>query len=188
LREQATRDKLTGLFNRHYLNARFEQEIARAKRNGGAAAVTMFDIDHFKRFNDTFGHAAGDHVLKQLAEAMRRAGRPSDVACRYGGEEFVLFMPDASREIAAERAEQVREHVRRLQLAWEGQPLGTLTVSAGVAGFPVDGEAPDTLLRAADQALYRAKELGRDRVVVAPQPGGATADAPAVPLNEATRA
>jgi len=168
LREQATHDKLTGLYNRHYLNARFEQELSRTQRKQAPLAVIMLDIDHFKRFNDTFGHAAGDHVLRELAKAISRAGRRSDVACRYGGEEFILFMPETSPEVALKRADEIREAVKHLHLEWEGQALGIVTLSAGVAAYPEHGDDPDTLLRCADQALYRAKELGRDRVVVAP--------------------
>jgi diguanylate cyclase (GGDEF)-like protein/PAS domain S-box-containing protein len=170
LREQATRDKLTGLYNRHYLNARFDQEIARAQRSGSPIAAVLFDIDHFKRFNDTFGHAAGDYVLRELGAILQRAGRRSDVACRYGGEEFLLLLPDASREVAQPRAEEVREALRALQLEWEGHSLGTITMSAGIAVFPDNGGDAAALLKSADQALYQAKELGRDRVVVALRP------------------
>jgi diguanylate cyclase (GGDEF)-like protein/PAS domain S-box-containing protein len=168
LREQATRDKLTGLYNRHYLNARFEQEFPRTQRKGAPLAVVMLDIDHFKRFNDTFGHAAGDHVLSELGKIIRGAGRKSDVACRYGGEEFLLFMPETPAEVALRRAEEIRETVKNVHLTWEGQALGAVTLSAGVAAYPGHGNDPGTLLRCADQALYRAKELGRDRVVLAP--------------------
>ena len=170
LREQATRDKLTGLYNRHYLNARFEQDLARASRDGSTIGIVLLDMDHFKRFNDTFGHGAGDHVLRKLAGVLEKATRRSDVACRYGGEEFLLLMPDASREIAVQRAEEVRAAIKALRLEWEGAPLGPLTISAGVAAFPVDGSDADTLVQRADQALYRAKELGRDRVEVAMPP------------------
>jgi diguanylate cyclase (GGDEF)-like protein/PAS domain S-box-containing protein len=170
LREQATHDKLTGLYNRHYLNARFEQELARARRKKDPLAVIMLDIDHFKRFNDTFGHAAGDHVLRELARVVIQSSRKSDVACRYGGEEFVLFLPEAPAEIALKRAEEIREALKALQLDWEGQPLGSVTLSAGVAIYPDHGQDPDTLLRFADRALYQAKQLGRDRVVLEPVP------------------
>jgi len=170
LREQATHDKLTGLYNRHYLNARFEQELARARRMQLPGAVIMLDIDRFKRFNDTFGHAAGDHVLRELARVISRSGRKSDVACRYGGEEFVLFLPETSGDVALERAEEIRAAVKALHLEWEGQALGSLTVSAGVATYPEHGDDPDSLLSVADRALYQAKETGRDRVVRAPSP------------------
>jgi diguanylate cyclase (GGDEF)-like protein/PAS domain S-box-containing protein len=167
LREQATHDKLTGLYNRHYLNARFEQEVARARRTRSPVAVLTLDIDHFKRFNDDFGHAAGDYVLHELGEVLRHAGRQSDTACRYGGEEFVLLMPDTGCDVATRRAEDIRAAVRNLRLEWEGQGLGNVTVSIGIAMLPEHGADPDSILRAADVALYRAKELGRDRVVVA---------------------
>jgi diguanylate cyclase (GGDEF)-like protein/PAS domain S-box-containing protein len=170
LREQATHDKLTGLYNRHYLNARLEQELARAKRMQLPCAVIMLDIDRFKRFNDTFGHAAGDHVLRELAQVISRSGRKSDVACRYGGEEFVLFLPETSADVALERAEEIRAAVKELRLEWDGQALGSLTVSAGVAAYPEHGNDPDSLLSVADRALYQAKETGRDRAVRAPAP------------------
>jgi diguanylate cyclase (GGDEF)-like protein len=168
LRKQATQDNLTGLYNRHYLDARFEQEFDRTQRKGAPLAVVMLDIDHFKRFNDTFGHAAGDHVLTELGKVIRSAGRKSDVACRYGGEEFLLFMPETAAQVALKRAEEIREAVKKLHLTWEGQALGAVTLSAGVAAYPEHGSDPAALLRCADQALYRAKELGRDRVVLAP--------------------
>jgi diguanylate cyclase (GGDEF)-like protein len=167
LREQATRDKLTGLYNRHYLNARFEQDLARAHRGESPIGIVLLDIDHFKRFNDTFGHAAGDHVLREVAAVLMSVTRRSDVACRYGGEEFLLLMADASREIAIRRAEELRLAVKGLRLEWQGHPLGELTISAGVAALPADGTEADILVRRADQALYRAKELGRDRVEAA---------------------
>jgi diguanylate cyclase (GGDEF)-like protein/PAS domain S-box-containing protein len=170
LREQATHDKLTGLYNRHYLNARFEQELSRTQRKQAPLAIIMLDVDHFKRFNDTFGHAAGDHVLREVGRTISRAGRRSDVACRYGGEEFVLFMPETAPEVALKRADEIREAVKSLHLEWEGRALGPVTLSGGVATYPVHGNDPDTLLRFADQALYRAKELGRDRVAFAPLP------------------
>jgi len=173
LREEASHDKLTGLYNRHYLNARFEQELSRTQRKHESLAVVMLDIDHFKRFNDTFGHAAGDYVLRELAATISRAGRKSDVACRYGGEEFVLFMPETAPEVALKRANGIREAVKSLHLEWEGHALGPVTLSAGVAAYPEHGNDPETLLRFADQALYRAKELGRDRVVLAPLPSAA---------------
>ena len=167
LREQATHDKLTGLYNRHYLHARFEQEIARARRHKSSAAIILIDIDHFKRINDTFGHAAGDHVLRGLGALLRGAGRKSDIPCRFGGEEFVLFMPDATCAVAKKRAHEILAAVRSLRLEWEDQALGVITVSAGISVFPGHGEEPEALMRAADLALYRAKELGRDRVAEA---------------------
>ena len=140
--------------------------------------MILFDIDHFKRFNDTFGHAAGDHVLREFSHLLRSAGRESDVACRYGGEEFVLFMPDAPLEVAQRRAEELCAKVRSMRLEFEGHSLGPVTVSAGVAAYPVHGADPEATLQAGDRALYCAKELGRDRVVVASVQGGATAPLP----------
>ena len=174
LQEQATRDKLTGLYNRHYMSARLEQEKVRARRSGATIAVILLDIDHFKHFNDTYGHAAGDHVLREFAAQLRQAGRESDVACRFGGEEFVLFMPDASLEIAQRRAEEICLRTRSLRLEYESRPLGMVTVSAGVAVYPTHGTDPDAVLQAADRALYRAKELGRDRVMLAVTVSAAT--------------
>jgi diguanylate cyclase (GGDEF)-like protein len=167
LREQATHDKLTGLYNRHYLHARFEQEIVRARRHKSSAAIILLDIDHFKRINDTFGHAAGDHVLRELGVLLLGAGRKSDIPCRFGGEEFLLLMPDATCAVAKKRAHAILAAVRSLRLDWEGRALGVITVSAGISVFPAHGENPEALTRAADLALYRAKELGRDRVVEA---------------------
>ena len=167
LREQATRDKLTGLYNRHYLSARFDQDLARARRAGSSVAVILIDIDHFKGFNDNFGHAAGDHVLREFAAMFRATTRESDVACRYGGEEFVLLMPDATLEVARRRAEQICKSVRAMRMEFESQSLGSISVSAGVAAFPANGTTAKEITEAADRALYSAKELGRDRVAIA---------------------
>jgi diguanylate cyclase (GGDEF)-like protein len=125
------------------------------------------DIDHFKRFNDTYGHDAGDVVIQAVAEQLRRFVRGSDVAARHGGEEFVLWMPGARKADAARRAEDLREQVRRLSLAHGGTGLPTITLSLGVATFSEDGDNFETLLKAADLALYEAKHAGRDRVVLA---------------------
>ena len=167
LLERATRDSLTGLYNRHYMSEWFEQELHRAARHGRRVGVVMIDIDHFKKVNDTFGHEAGDMVLRELAAAMRRLARKSDVACRHGGEEFLLLMPETDPKGALAKAEELRREVEQLDLAYAGEPLGRLTISAGVAIYPQDGGDADTLLRRADDALYAAKENGRNRVVVA---------------------
>jgi diguanylate cyclase (GGDEF)-like protein len=127
----------------------------------------MLDIDHFKRYNDTFGHAAGDTTIKELGLVLRGAIRGGDVACRHGGEEFVLILPEAPLEISYRRAEEIRQAVRHLSVMHEGQPLGLLTISVGVAAYPDHGNTPAALLRAADSALYQAKHAGRDRVVAA---------------------
>jgi diguanylate cyclase (GGDEF)-like protein len=167
VREKAALDPLTQLFNRAALDAHLDRVADLAFLLSSSPCILMIDVDHFKRINDTYGHAAGDHVLRELGALIRRLVRPSDIPCRYGGEEFVLFLPEMSRGIAEARAEALRVAVQSLKLEVEGRTLGEITVSAGLAMFPDHGEEPTTLLRAADEALYRAKELGRNRVVVA---------------------
>jgi len=165
LREQAMRDKLTGLYNRHYVEEWFELELRRAQRHGWSIAAIMLDIDHFKRFNDTFGHEAGDLVLRELAGALGRTTRGSDVASRYGGEEFLVLLPECPFDAALRRAERMREEVAKLELRYGGKPLGPVTVSLGVAVFPDHTKESEELLRCADEALYAAKQAGRNRVV-----------------------
>jgi diguanylate cyclase (GGDEF)-like protein len=173
LRNQAVRDALTGLFNRRYFEEVAEREIARAKRHQRSVAFFMVDVDHFKRFNDNFGHDAGDFLLREVGQLLKTSIRQSDVACRYGGEEFVLILPESTAEDSRGRAEQLRQAFHRLQLTHQGRALAGVTVSIGVAAFPSHGEDRHTVLRAADAGLYRAKEEGRDRVVVAPESAGA---------------
>jgi diguanylate cyclase (GGDEF)-like protein len=127
----------------------------------------MLDIDHFKRFNDSFGHEAGDYVLKQLGLMMKNFVRKEDIACRYGGEEFTFILPETALESALRRAEEFCERMRTLDLRYQDKSLGLVTVSIGVAGFPQHGAMPEALLRTADSALYRAKKEGRDRAVLA---------------------
>jgi diguanylate cyclase (GGDEF)-like protein len=167
LREQAIRDPLTGLFNRRYMQESLDRELRRAQRRGTPMGVIMIDIDHFKRFNDTFGHAAGDELLRAMGTFLQRQTRAEDIACRYGGEEFALILLDASAEDTEERAKLLREDAARLRVEYGHQALGTITISVGVAVFPDHGETAETLLKAADAALYRAKAGGRDRVMVA---------------------
>jgi len=167
LREQSIRDPLTGLFNRRYLEESLEREIRRATRSQRPLSVLMIDLDHFKRFNDTFGHDAGDFLLRELGQLLQANVRGSDIACRYGGEEFSLIMPDATPATAEERAEHIRKSVKSLEAKHAGQVLGAVTLSVGVAAFPEHGDTPFLLIRAADQALYRAKAAGRDRVMLA---------------------
>ena len=167
LRSQAIRDPLTGLFNRRYMEESLEREIRRAERNNVPLGIIMLDLDHFKHFNDTFGHAAGDTLLRELGGFLRAHIREADIACRYGGEEFILVFPDATREDVRWRAEQLREAVKHLDVQHRGQPLGGVTLSLGVAVFPEHGMTAEDLLFTADNALYIAKGDGRDRVVVA---------------------
>jgi diguanylate cyclase (GGDEF)-like protein/PAS domain S-box-containing protein len=167
LRDQAIRDPLTGLFNRRYMEESLERELRRAQRRHIPLGVIMIDIDHFKRFNDTFGHAAGDTLLREIGGLLHRHTRGEDIACRYGGEEFTLILLEASAEDTEERAALLREAASRLRVDYGHQPLGNITISVGVAVFPDHGVAVETLLKAADAALYRAKAGGRDRVMVA---------------------
>jgi diguanylate cyclase (GGDEF)-like protein len=164
LENQSIRDSLTGLFNRHFMQISLERELARAARRGQTLAVFMLDLDHFKKFNDTFGHAAGDMVLKAVAEIFRSSIRTEDIACRYGGEEFTIMLPDISHGVALERAEGVRRAVAGLNLTFDSETFSEITVSIGIAMYPADGEAAEQLLRRADMALYRAKRGGRNQV------------------------
>jgi diguanylate cyclase (GGDEF)-like protein len=165
LREQAMHDKLTGLYNRHYVEEWFGLELHRAQRHGRPIAAIMLDIDHFKRFNDTFGHEAGDLVLRELAAVLRRLARQSDVASRYGGEEFLVLLPECPFDAALRKAEHLRAEVAKLKLEHNNRPLGSVTVSIGVAAFPDHAQEAKALLRCADNALYEAKGAGRNRVV-----------------------
>lgn len=166
LRQQSLVDALTGLHNRRFLDETLRRELLRASRKQQPVAVVLLDVDHFKRFNDTFGHEAGDLVLRHLAIEMKRNVRTSDLACRYGGEEFALVLPEISREDAIERCETLRLSVSRLQIRYGGQPLGPVSISLGLAWFPDDGEQADSLLHAADTALYQAKHAGRNRLCI----------------------
>ena len=166
LRAEAIHDPLTGLFNRRYLEETLARELHRARRRNSPLCVAMLDLDNFKRFNDTFGHDAGDSLLRELGRLVRGKVRKSDIPCRYGGEEFVLVLPDSSLVDAEQRVEQLRVLINELQIPHGEQLLGALTVSAGVAQADAHNSNPNELLRAADQALYAAKNAGRDRVVV----------------------
>lgn len=172
LHEQAMRDPLTGLYNRRYLMDFFERELHRARRGGERLGVMMIDIDHFKRCNDTFGHAAGDAVLSAVAKYMLSLVRGEDMLCRYGGEEFVLVQAKASAEAVMQRAERFREGTRSLDIVHDGQGVGPVTLSIGIAMFPDHAATSEALLQVADVALYRAKGSGRNRVVMS---GGETA-------------
>ncbi|WP_136619785.1 MULTISPECIES: diguanylate cyclase [Mesorhizobium] len=166
LRQQSIRDPNTGLYNRRYLEETSSRELRRMERSEQPLAMIMLDVDHFKQFNDTFGHEAGDLVLKQVAGTLLDHARDSDVVSRYGGEEFALMMPATSLADGAERAEAVRKAIKQLHLAHRGRTLGTITASFGVAAFPELGASWAEIVNAADRALYQAKADGRDRVVV----------------------
>jgi diguanylate cyclase (GGDEF)-like protein/PAS domain S-box-containing protein len=164
LREQAIRDALTNLFNRRYLEETLERELARAARENYAVCVIMIDLDHFKRVNDTYGHEAGDEVLKTLAVTLSEHCRRGDFACRYGGEEFVIVMPNINMDIAYERAENIRQSLNSLRMPYGNFNL-TITISMGIACYPINGDTREAILRAADLAMYGAKEAGRDHIL-----------------------
>ncbi len=168
LGERATRDALTGLQNRGEFDAALERETARAARQHSPLALVMADVDHFKLCNDRLGHAAGDAVLRGLAAEFGKSVRGYDQVFRFGGEEFALLFPGATIEDALMRAEQIRHSVKALDLSHDGQEIGPITLSLGVAAFPEHGDGADALLRAADRALYEAKRDGRDRTCAAP--------------------
>jgi diguanylate cyclase (GGDEF)-like protein len=171
LRSQSIRDPLTALFNRRYMEETLEREGRRAERARRPLALLLLDIDEFKQQNDTFGHDAGDTVLRGLGALLARSLRREDVACRYGGDEFVLVLPDTSLDTALRRADEIREAVKGLRVSAHGKSLGLITVSIGVAALPDHGLDRSALLAAADTALYRAKAEGRDRVSVLPPIG-----------------
>jgi diguanylate cyclase (GGDEF)-like protein len=149
------------------MEASLAREVLRAKRHSTSVAIIMLDIDHFKPLNDTYGHEAGDVILRELAALVRQSIRGEDIACRYGGEEFLLILPDASLEIAAKRAEELRLRGSDLQVVCQSKIL-TITISLGVAAFPIHGPDIKDTVKAADTALYQAKKEGRNQVVVAP--------------------
>ena len=170
LRSQSIHDPLTGLFNRRYMAETLDREVHRARRAGHSLGVLMVDVDGFKHQNDAFGHDAGDAILVELGALLQGSLRKEDIACRYGGEEFVLVLPDATMENAARRAEQLRDAVRRMRVPHKDVLLGPVTVSIGVTAFPDHGSDGAGLLKSADMALYESKRTGRDRVTVARPP------------------
>jgi diguanylate cyclase (GGDEF)-like protein/PAS domain S-box-containing protein len=167
LRDQSIRDPLTGLFNRRFMQESLDRELQRARRKERALAVIFIDVDHFKRFNDIFGHDAGDAVLRSFADLLRSFFRGDDVLCRYGGEEFALILPESDEQDAALRMNEFRQNVKGLTVLHESRPLDPITVSVGIAAFPKHGSSIESLLRTADQALYVSKAEGRDRVSIA---------------------
>jgi len=165
LRTQSIKDPLTGLYNRRYLTEMLDREIRRAVRAEQSLGILMLDLDHFKKFNDTYGHDAGDTILRETAAFLSKSIRIEDIVCRFGGEEFVVILPTADLNAAHARAERIRSKLRELTVLHQGQSLGMITVSVGVSALPEHGTSAKELLEAADAALYRAKREGRDRVV-----------------------
>jgi len=167
LREQSVRDHLTGLFNRRYMEETLERELLRAARKQLSLGVIMLDVDDFKRFNDIYGHAAGDAVLRKMGNLLLGHVRGEDIACRYGGDEFIIVLPDTSGSVTYERAKLICEYAKQFHLQYEGQMLEALTLSIGVAAFPEAGTTSEAILKAVDMALYCAKHAGSGRVVMA---------------------
>jgi diguanylate cyclase (GGDEF)-like protein len=169
LRIQAVRDPLTGLYNRRYMQEFLERELQRTRRQHHPLSVLMLDLDHFKRYNDRFGHAEGDELLRSLGETLLHSIRSDDVACRYGGEEFVIVLPECPLSLAAGRAEEICKRIKHTSTLRPGEAPDPVTVTIGVAAYDDNGaNTVALLLKLADQALYQAKHDGRDRVAVAP--------------------
>lgn len=167
LRDQSIRDPLTGLFNRRYLEESLTREISRCHRHHSPLTVLMFDLDHFKAFNDLHGHPGGDTLLAAFGRLLQSSCRQEDIACRYGGEEFTLILPETDETIGLERANQLLAATSQLTVSHQSQPLSRITTSIGLAVFPKHGSTSTSLLMAADRALYRAKTQGRNRIYVA---------------------
>jgi diguanylate cyclase (GGDEF)-like protein len=167
LTDMANRDALTGLYNHRYFREVLDKELARAERHDRVFSLVFIDIDHFKNYNDTHGHLAGDDLLRRLAGVLRQQSRKSTVVVRYGGEEFVLLVPEADQDAARQFAENLRRAVEQHPFPGrECQPSGKLTLSLGVAAFPVSGRTSTELIDHADKALYRSKHGGRNLVSV----------------------
>ena len=167
LREQSSRDPLTGLFNRRYMEESLDRELRRAAREGYGLGILMADLDKFKELNDAFGHAAGDDVLRRIGRFLTAGVRGEDIACRFGGEEFVVILPKASLHDALNRAEALREGIKGRELEGATRLYPSVTMSVGLAEYPEHGTSVEQLLHAADSAMYVAKARGRDQVVVA---------------------
>lgn len=166
LRKQSIKDTLTGLYNRRHMDESLERELRRAARADHPVGIIMLDLDHFKNFNDRFGHEAGDSVLREMGNLLSRNVRAEDIPCRFGGEEFFLILPGTDLRGAGAKAERLRNQVKKLAVVHQGTSVGMITISVGVAAFPMHGLVTTDLIGAADAALYRAKKDGSDRVVV----------------------
>jgi diguanylate cyclase (GGDEF)-like protein len=169
LRARAVRDSLTGLYNRRYMEEALTRELQHGRERKTQTGVVVVDVDHFKPFNDTYGHGGGDALLTQLARVMQTAFDGDEFICRYGGDEFVIVVPDTNVEELRVRAEQLSDAVRDLRINADGRSLGSATISTGIAVAPEHATTVDGLIAAADRALYEAKTAGRDRVACPPQ-------------------
>jgi diguanylate cyclase (GGDEF)-like protein len=165
LHEQAIHDSLTGVYNRRFLEEALNREMPRCIEQNHLLCIVMMDVDHFKEVNDIYGHKAGDLVLQELADKIKHAIRGNDLACRYGGDEFVIILPDMTSDIAWERAEQIRQDIEVMEIKYKVAVL-KVTVSLGISVFPDHGSSTDLLMRAADKALYYSKQEGRNRVTI----------------------
>ena len=168
LHQQSTRDALTGLFNRRFLEETLGNEEAKYKRHQNSFSIILIDVDHFKQFNDTHGHAAGDYVLQAVSGLLQHQVRETDLVCRYGGEEMLILLPECDLAQAGAIAETLRSKLAALSLSFEGGDLGSVTASLGVACYPHHGATGSETIKTADQCLYQAKQTGRNRVVLAP--------------------
>ena len=167
LRNQSTRDPLTNLFNRRCMEESLDRELRRAERSHRQLTLIMLDLDHFKRFNDTFGHDAGDAILREVGKLLGTSFRGEDIACRYGGDEFTVILPVGALDVAEQRAQELRKAIKGLEIPYLNPTLDRVTVSMGIARFPEHGSTAETLLRSADRALYQAKAAGRNCIEIA---------------------
>jgi diguanylate cyclase (GGDEF)-like protein/PAS domain S-box-containing protein len=167
MREQVERDHLTGLFNRRYMEVTLDRELRRASRKKSSLGIIMMDVDDFKAFNDTYGHSAGDEILREIGQLLQKHVRQEDIPSRFGGDEFLIVLPDVSLEVTRKRAELLCEDAHKIQIQFEGRTLEQISLSVGVAIFPDHGSTRDLIIKAADNALYQAKHEGRNQVVVA---------------------
>jgi diguanylate cyclase (GGDEF)-like protein len=167
LRQESIRDPLTGLFNRRFMQEALTRELHRVERSAQPLTVVMLDLDHFKNINDRYGHDAGDETLRRLGLLLKLQIRGSDIACRYGGEEFAFILPEASLNDTIRRLEQLRRDIKQLTFRHQAKLIGNLSGSFGIAVYPQHGSTGEQLLKAADEALYRAKQAGRDCIMAA---------------------
>ena len=165
MHRQANHDTLTGLFNRRYLDDTLPRELNHARRKNSPISIAMLDIDHFKKFNDSFGHEAGDVILREIGHLFKESLRKSDIACRYGGEEFVLVLLDSTQEESHGRLDMIREQVKNLQIRYQEKLLGKMTLSIGIVEANGNMLSAEELVTAADKALYAAKHAGRDCII-----------------------
>jgi diguanylate cyclase (GGDEF)-like protein len=179
LEDQAIRDSLTGLYNRRHLDKALDRELTRAKRYGFPISLAMVDLDHFKNVNDTYGHKAGDEVLRALGALLQSTSREEDIPCRYGGEEFLVVLPRMPLVIARQRAEHWREAFSKQKTCYGDCEIAS-TMSIGLATYPDHAATAEALIDSADRALYRAKSAGRNRLVVAEGDAGSTSPVPRV--------